>query len=168
MNNDARSIPKLSADELRRFFECVPETPSSGCLEWSGTVDRKGYGTFRITRQSKQRNLFAARVAYALEYGNPGGLCVLHGCDNPPCMRPDHLFLGTVSDNHRDMERKGRMPIGESHANSVLSVGSVHRIRQLVHTGITQRELGQRFGVSRQTIGDILCCRTWRSVENRT
>ena len=89
---------------------------SSGCWEWTGprqtpsrTGRTGGYG--RIKRHGRQ--VFAHRHAYELAKGSiPDGLVVMHTCDNPPCINPDHLMLGTKRDNSRDMVRKGRWSMG--------------------------------------------------------
>jgi len=81
-----------------------------GCWEWTGGRDAKtGYGKFRLLYSGRQPHLWAHRVAYLLSRGVlPEGRRVLHRCDNPPCCRPDHLFVGTQRDNLRDMLAKGR------------------------------------------------------------
>lgn len=76
---------------------------SRGCWVWTGTISPKGYGVFSF----QQRQIRAHRHSYAIHFGNPGRLCVCHKCDNPSCVRPSHLFLGTVQDNNRDRFRKG-------------------------------------------------------------
>jgi hypothetical protein len=79
---------------------------STGCWEWQGVRNRQGYGVVawpRLTRET-----LVHRVAYRLFVGDPGALCVLHRCDNPPCLNPEHLFLGTRADNLADMRAKGR------------------------------------------------------------
>ena len=92
--------------DLRDRFDAkwTPE-PMSGCWLWTGTVDLKQYGRF-----SKQGRLCSAhRIAWELYRGSiPTDRNVLHRCDNPSCVNPDHLFLGTLTDNMRDMARKGR------------------------------------------------------------
>jgi hypothetical protein len=76
-----------------------------GCWEWTGARNWKGYGVLRVD----ERNQLAHRIAYQLAYGEtPFDLYVLHHCDNPGCVRPDHLFLGTLADNNADMRAKGR------------------------------------------------------------
>lgn len=88
-----------------RFWSFVSKSDDEGCWEWSGHRDKNGYGTLAIS----SRPVGAHRVSWTINYGPiPDGLCVLHRCDNPPCVRPDHLFLGTSQDNTIDMIRKNR------------------------------------------------------------
>jgi hypothetical protein len=88
-----------------RFWEKTRFTPS-GCWEWQATIQKNGYGHFM---RSKRKPIMAHRMAYELAYGSiPEGLHVLHRCDNRRCVRPDHLWVGTHSDNMRDMHAKGR------------------------------------------------------------
>jgi len=80
---------------------------NNGCWEWTGCLDKKGYGQFYY----KGKHRRAHRVSWALKYGEipPSELFACHKCDNPKCVNPDHLFLGTQSDNMKDMSRKGRV-----------------------------------------------------------
>ncbi len=80
-----------------------------GCWEWTGARSAKGYGRLTAGRRG-DGYLRTHRLSFELAYGPvPDGLFVLHRCDNPPCVRPDHLFLGTKSDNMRDAVSKGRL-----------------------------------------------------------
>ncbi len=89
-----------------RFWSKVEKTP--GCWFWRGAVFRHGYGQFKI----RQRVLQAHRLAWGFSCGDiPAGLWVLHRCDTPLCVRPEHLFLGTARDNARDSVAKGRAVI---------------------------------------------------------
>ena len=93
-----------------RFWGRLNTMPN-GCLEWTGSFGRKGYGKMLFNSKSTGTH----RVAWELMNGPiPDGLCVLHTCDNPPCCNVDHLFLGTNADNAADRSAKGR-----SHAQSV-------------------------------------------------
>lgn len=96
-----RDVP----DAAERLAERSAMDPGTGCVLWLGYVDPCGYG--RMGVGGKQR--LTHRLAYELAHGPiPDGLCVCHKCDNPPCVNPLHLFLGTHTDNMRDRVTKGR------------------------------------------------------------
>lgn len=87
----------------------------TGCWNWRGATDRDGYGIFSYARKTAR----AARVALELDGRDPGGNFACHHCDNPSCVRPAHLFVGSNTDNMRDMVAKGRNPdrLGEKNPN---------------------------------------------------
>lgn len=97
-------IPKMIQQNVApRFWSKVEKT--AGCWFWGGARLKAGYGVFQIGRKACK----AHRVVYELTYGPiPPGLCVCHSCDNPSCVRPDHLWLGTHQDNATDRQTKGR------------------------------------------------------------
>lgn len=107
----------------------------SGCWEWSGHRDRRGYGTFWM--DGKRR---ACRVAWLLSHAIiPEGFFVCHRCDNPPCVNPDHLFLGTPADNTNDSVGKDRHACGSRHGTARLTETDIVHIRSLLAQGSTQR-----------------------------
>lgn len=95
----------MQQQDVERFWSNASDQPGADCWEWQGIRTVKGYGRFYYY----YRNLRAHRVAYELRRGPiPRGLMVLHACDNPPCINPDHLFLGTAWDNANDAVRRKR------------------------------------------------------------
>lgn len=95
-----------------RLWSKVP-VRGDGCWEFAGAKSHKGYGQLPIWRDGRSIPRSAHRLSWELANGPiPAGMSVLHRCDNPPCVRPDHLFLGTQSDNMQDMVAKGRAYAG--------------------------------------------------------
>lgn len=92
----------------------------------------------------------------------PDGLYVLHRCDQPPCVNPDHLFLGTALDNMQDRAAKGRAPVGARHPNAKVTWEQVDEMRRLAAAGASRRTLGKAFGISDVAAGNIIYGRTWR------
>lgn len=100
-------IKKFEGSLSKRFHEKVEFIPFHSCWEWVGSKTSRGYG--RINRGARRGKIEKAhRVAYELYIAPPGELCVLHRCDNPGCVNPYHLFLGTQGDNVLDMMKKKR------------------------------------------------------------
>ncbi len=125
----------------------TPE-PNTGCWLWTGYVER--YGAFR--------GLKAHRAAWMLYKGDiPQGKRVLHRCDVPSCVNPEHLFLGTLRDNSRDSILKGRNP------RAKLDLRQVHEIRL---SSDTTRELSKRYGVCISRINRIRRNKAWKPLEN--
>ncbi len=96
-------------DETDRLWAKVNFLPGmKACWEWAASKNPDGYGHFQVFRRGKWRSLRAHRIAYEQSYGEiPAGLIVRHRCDNPRCVRPDHLELGTTKDNVRDLYERG-------------------------------------------------------------
>lgn len=131
----------------------------NGCWNWLGSKGKAGYG--RII--CKGKSIRVHRISYAARYGEiPDGFSVCHICDNPRCMNPDHLFLGTHAENMADRTAKGRSPgrrnPGATNGRSILSEGDV---RMILDSSETHRMLAARYGVSRSTISMLKSGRTW-------
>lgn len=143
-----------------QFWSKVEKT--DGCWIWRSYRDPKGYGRF----MAKSGSRLAHRRSWEMENGPvPDGMCVCHHCDNPPCVRLDHLFLGTVKDNVDDMMAKGRYVTrkGEKHGMAVLNSENVSAIRGMYASGsASQRGLAKTFGVAKTTIARVIHRYSWR------
>ena len=135
------------------FFARVEKTPT--CWLWRGPRKGFGYG-------SGPGGEYAHRWAYRTFIGPiPPGKYVLHRCDTPLCVKPDHLFLGTQHDNLKDAAAKGRMIRGSAHYNAKLTEEDVRRIRSLREAGTPATGLCQQYGISFLTVWRILHRKTW-------
>ena len=133
---------------------------TSQCVEWDGHRDEDGYGRLSVDG----RMMSSHREAWVRTFGPiPEGLCVLHKCDNPPCVNPEHLFLGTHQENMRDRDQKGRASGGRTKPNAKLRPVDVETIRTLLADGSRPVELARTYGVCRNVISDIKLGKTWRS-----
>lgn len=136
------------------------------CLEWTGAISSSGYGTIGVGRSS----LKSHRVAFELVNGYlPPDAYVCHRCDNPRCVKPDHLFLGTAKDNIQDCVRKNRRntPKGADSSRARLTESDVVGIRLKHSAGQTQRSLANEYSVGLSAIKHILHGRSWRHVETQ-
>ena len=137
----------------------MDNSDETGCWPWTGARTRGGYGQVWQAggRKTGIRWVYAHRIAYELATGPiPAGRNVLHRCDNPPCCRPDHLFVGTHADNMADMSSKGRAAM----PNAKLSEADVAAIRS--SAGETQTSLAERYGVTQSAISRILHGKRWK------
>jgi hypothetical protein len=170
-----------------RFWSRVIKTPT--CWIWQGPPTPKGYGRLK----KNGRMVFAHRVAYTLAGGRiPDGLFVLHNCpdgDNPLCVNPAHLFLGTLTDNNRDRAQKGRSATGdrsgmrlhpdrhpaklhpeshvrgESHPAAKLTGPIVLEIRRRYgQGGVSQRQLAQEYDIDQSCVSEIVNGKAWTHV----
>lgn len=117
----------ISPTPEQRFWAKVDK--SSECWVWTAGRQHFGHGKFRPNGSAP--HVLAHRFSYELAYGPiPDGLFVLHKCDNPPCVRPDHLFLGTQDDNMKDKVRKGRQAKGPENGRSKLTWEQAAEIRR--------------------------------------
>lgn len=160
----------IATEPMVRFERGYTPEPSCGCWLWLGNTGWTGYGAFRI--DPKSNSIPAHRASWKLHRGDiPSGLFVCHTCDNRACVNPDHLFLGTPSENMQDASRKGRMNWkagevralrkGEDHPASKLKKSDVLDIRS---SSLLGTELADKYGVSNNTISRIRRGLIWRHV----
>jgi hypothetical protein len=142
-------LPRRTLED--RFWSNVSKAGEDDCWLWNAARDRYGYGVFGVDRKAA----FAHRVAWKISNGyEPRGLCVLHNCDNPRCVNPRHLSVGSQADNLRDMRNKGRdkpPPAislhGTLNGSAKLSDAEVAEIRSSAGV-IPQRTLAKKYGIS--------------------
>lgn len=156
-----RNLPQSVID---RFWAKVKVGEPDECGEWQAGKSL-GYG--QLSKAKGASPYKAHRISWIVHFGTiPEGLHVCHHCDNPGCVNPKHLFVGTHKDNMNDMARKGRaskvgMP-GESNGAAILTRPEVNQIRQQYATGnYSQSELGSMYNVSGDTVGRIIRNEIW-------
>lgn len=159
---------RQSAPVEERFWRLVER--GDGCWLWLGRRQRQGYGEFDLPCDGRGPYL-AHRMSYELTHGlRLGEKCLLHSCDNPPCVNPAHLRPGTLADNCRDMWAKGRGRSGcyrgeDSHLATVLNNDLVRAIRaHYAAGGVTQREVAAALGVTLDSVKHVLRGTSWRHV----
>jgi len=163
---------------IRDFWERVEKKGPSDCWPWTGTVGRHGRGSTSFLGKS----LTAPRKAYIITHGDiPSHLCVCHSCDNPNCVNPKHLWLGTQAENVADMDAKGRrgaargdnhpwrkkphlIKRGSEQSRAKLNESQVVQIRQLADKGISRVDIASQFNVSKSLINAIVWRKVWTHV----
>lgn len=144
-----------------RFFKKIRKTKS--CWFWTAHTTR-GYGRIGIIRNGRPDMGYAHRVSYELHFGKiKNKLDVLHNCDNPSCVNPKHLRLGTHSENMADMVKRKRVRRGEGHRDAKLNKEKVKKIRK-EYKFYTAKELAKKHNVFYTTIYDIIYGVTWKHV----
>lgn len=189
------SYPRVWNEENRnrKFWARVNKNGPNGCWVFVGS-DRTKTGHIRIRIRGKRK--FVHRHSWELSKGPiPNNLCCLHECDNPPCVNPDHLFLGTRGDNNTDCMLKGRTAKGDKngthtrpetrsrgdahyartnperlahgtrHGNAILTPAKIRRIRKLIAEGLVQREIAAIVGTERSNISYIKHNKGWKHVK---
>lgn len=140
----------------QRFWTKVDKEPD--CWLWTASRTEKGYGRIGVPG-SRYGYILAHRISWLLHVGFiPKGMMILHRCDNPPCVNPDHLFLGTQKDNMSDCREKGR------HGNTILTDAQALTIRERFAAGETYAALAKEFGVSKSAIAVVVTARWWKHV----
>ena len=163
---------------LERFWEKVDVRGEDDCWVWTGAKSPKGYGEFWFTERGKHTR--AHQVSWILKFGDiRDGYGVLHKCDNPPCVNPKHLFLGTNYDNTRDRDAKGRRvqgrvylgkehpQHGENSPHNKLTSEQVLEIVSLRSQGMKNKDIASAFGVSCGIVSNIWNGRKWAWLTGR-
>ena len=160
---------KLSSKGIERFWNKVNKKNDDECWEWTANTLARGYG--RICINNKM--YLAHRVSWVIHNGaipdhnSYHGICVCHTCDNPCCVNPAHLFLGTNKENLQDMQKKGRLVNhkGEKHGSHKLTEKEVIEIREkYIPYKYTQSKLAKEYGVTQVEIYYILKYITWKHI----
>ncbi len=150
---------------LDRFFEKVEKTEK--CWLWTASKNTSGYGNFGDgTPQNKL--LLVHRFSWQIHKGEiPNNLWVLHKCDVRHCVNPDHLYLGTLKNNIKDMmdRKRNRVPIGEEHYLTKLKTHDVKIIRQLFGLGLKRKEIAKLYKISLKNVRDVIARKTWNHVD---
>lgn len=159
----------MGVDAVTRFWSHVDKSAGeAGCWTWTGCTDKWGYG--QVYWEGK-RARSSHRVVYQITYGEiPQGKLVCHHCDNPPCVNPVHLFLGTNQDNLIDAVVKGRHKgclrpqRGELNFAAKLSVSTVCKIRSLFSAGVSVAEIARKTNVPYSNAWGIAHRKTWKHI----
>lgn len=141
-----------------RFWSKVKKT--KGCWEWEGCKDRDGYGLFHRSKGTRLTH----RISYEMNFGEISkGFLVCHSCDNPSCVNPRHLFIGTHKTNAEDKARKGRAAkhLGETNPRAILKKEDIINIIKLYTKGFNQYFLASKFNVGQGNISRIVNGKRW-------
>jgi len=159
----------MKGEPLRKRFDdkWIGE-PMSGCWLWEGAIfKRTGYGQMRMNKKI----FLAHRIAWELHRGpipqgeGYHGICVCHRCDNPFCVNPDHLFLGTHTDNMQDKANKGRTRPGDKGSKCHLSSLTEEQVLSIrKETGRTYTDIAKDYGVTRTAISSIIRRKQWKHI----
>lgn len=147
------TVPLTNPAEMRQRLASKVTVTASGCHEWGGFIDPKGYGTLSY----RNANVRAHRLAYAAHLGPvPDNMQVCHRCDNRRCINPDHLFLGTNRDNINDMVAKGRSRGRRGPRGSRSWAERTAEIIRRMAAGERQADIGQTFGLTQSGVSKAL------------
>jgi hypothetical protein len=162
------SVPALAEARTRdlaeRFREKVRKAPDGGCWEWTGSKDVNGYGRIMVKRDDGQYiPILAHRLSWKLSRGPiPEGQGVLHYCDTPACVRPDHLFLGDARANAQDAASKDRTTFGERNPMAKLTEEQAIEIARRCQAGENQYRIASDYGVCQAVVSKIVRGESWR------
>lgn len=157
----------ITSRQSRRFWDKVHKT--DGCWEWTGPCRPYGRVCVGSVKNNTRREVLAHRASWTINFGQiPDGKNVCHSCDNPACVRPDHLFIGSQKENMQDMYSKGRQNknqsrVGVFNGMSKLRNDEIYRIRLLSYL-FSHVVLSRLFKVDAQTIGKIVSGQLWKHI----
>ena len=159
-------IPNKAIKSLKERFWLKVKKQDMGCWNWIGGKTGSGYGAL----QDKNKFILSHRLSWEIHNNKsiPSEMSICHRCDNPACVNPSHLFLGTHADNMADKIKKGRAlgaHLGATHPFAKLDEFKVKEIRQLMALKIRQRTIAKIYQISSSTICDIKFNRTWSHVK---
>lgn len=155
----ANEWSRLSAERrptIREAFASKYEVDENGCHIWTGILGWDGYGILAYGKKNYRANRLALELA---GHVLPPGSFACHTCDNPRCVNPEHLYVGTPQSNMRDAKARGRVRRGETSASAKLTAEAVIEIRQ---SSLTHEKLAEKFNVSRAAVSLASSRRTWR------
>lgn len=143
----------MTEKDQQRFWSKVNLGTEENCWDWTASCVTAGYGKFSY----KSKAFDAHRFSYFLHFGEiPRGMFVCHRCDNPKCVNPSHLFLGTNLDNVKDMIAKRLHRFGDKTSRSKVANKEIKKIKTLYKKGISQKQLAKKFGICQSSISRIL------------
>lgn len=152
----------IRSDPSVRFWSWVDKKGPSDCWNWMGSRDKNGYG--RFNPKVGENPVLSHRYAWMDFYGRLPDDCLLHKCDNPSCVNPDHLFEGDRMDNVKDMMAKGRMPRGEKRGHAKLDKEKVVAILCMLIAGKSAYSLAKLYGVTQSVIYGIKNGEKWKHI----
>jgi hypothetical protein len=148
----------MKTAEIERFWAKVERGEGNACWVWVGYLHDGWHGQVRVGGKAR----YAHRVSWEMANGPiPEGMVVRHRCDNPACVNPRHLELGTHADNVADRVARGRSAKGEANGRAKLSGEKVEAIRARIESGDAQTQIATDFGVSRRAVYKIKTGKTW-------
>lgn len=163
-NTLQRKESRVIKDTTKERLLKSTKKASNGCWIWSGAKQPTGYGLLWVSPLKKYEKTH--RLSYKFFNGDiPDGKCVCHRCDNPSCINPEHLFIGSHAENAADKIAKGRQKIGSQHGRAVLIESQILEIRKSYSGKYGQlSELARQYNITPQSILAIVTRKNWRHI----
>lgn len=156
----------LTDKQKKNFLKKFQQGNLNECWEWKGNKFNFGYGRFKLNGKYQR----AHRLSYELFKGKiPEGLCVCHSCDNTSCVNPNHLWLGTQSENIKDCLKKNRTSRGEKNANFSKHIRpklTEKEVKEIRNSNLSSKELSKEYKVSASTIRKAKSGINWKIINN--